>query len=154
MNPYLIIGALLGSLLLGAAGGAWINGNAWEARYSGLVAEQSQAIAQAAIQGQQDQIELNLQIQEANDALELTKVENLRLNRCVADGTCVLHVKAKCPKLPSDSIATPGATEPAPELDAAARSDYISLRAGIAEQFSLLTKCYEFAESVQKGRHP
>lgn len=146
MNVQLIAAALIAIIF--ASAGAWINGSRWEVRYSGLVTEHAQAATDAATEGARKQLQLIQDMKGVNDALETAKADNERLANCVADGTCVVRVKAKCPSLPASGVAAPGTPEPAPELDPAARSDYFALLAGLDEQFAVLTKCQKYAEAM------
>jgi len=67
------------------------------------------------------------------------EIDNLRSR--VDSGAVKLHVKATCPKLPTASTDTAGATAAAPELDADARQNYYAHRADEGKLTALLNLC-------------
>lgn len=67
------------------------------------------------------------------------EIDNLRSR--VDSGAVKLRVKAACPKLPTTSTDTAGATATAPELDADARQNYYAHRADEGKLTALLNLC-------------
>lgn len=149
--------ACLLALVAGFGSGWYFQGLRWDADVAKLGREAATARADAA-QAQSEAVDkLNADLVKSRADTEVIRKtfidykagsanEISDLQRNLDAGTVRLRIKAACPAPSGGNLPGPGANasgaKPAdPELDAASRQDYLQLRAGLAEQYGLLTFC-------------
>lgn len=132
----------MAAMLIGAAGAWYVQGIRWDndiAQYDRAIAANVDAVNTQLIasRAQTEQIRRDYETYKQGKENETTALE-----RAVADGTKRLRVAARCPEAVRTDGTVPGrAGAGAPELTAAARSDYFELRRGLDRQYGLLQLC-------------
>ena len=131
------------AFILGGAAAGLAQGWRYGAKISAMERHQAMAMASAHNRAVETSQRVAALDEKYHTELEKAHEENRDLMRDVESGRKRLHVKARCPAMPQATTRSGVGDATSPQLDAAAKQDYYTLREGIRQVTTQLGACQE-----------